>query len=64
MFKDCTEILIERPKSLNALAKTWSDYKQPNTIKILIGISQNGFIIFVSACNGGRNNAALKWLLS
>ena len=62
MFKDCTEIFIERPKSLNALAKTWSDYKQPNTIKI--GISQNGFIIFVSACNGGCNNAALKWLLS
>ena len=31
---DCIEVFIERPKSLDAQAVTWSDYKSHNTVKI------------------------------
>ncbi|XP_047129375.1 uncharacterized protein LOC124809355 [Hydra vulgaris] len=51
---DCTEVFTERPKSLLAQASTWSDYKQHNTYKFLVGISPNGFITFLSDCYGGR----------
>lgn len=51
---DCSEIFIERPKSLEAQAITWSDYKSHNTIKFLIGITPTGFISFLSDCYGGR----------
>lgn len=34
---DCTEIYIDQPSSLLRRAETWSDYKQNNTIKYLIG---------------------------
>ncbi|XP_057316771.1 uncharacterized protein LOC130657789 [Hydractinia symbiolongicarpus] len=53
---DCTEVFIERPKSLELQAQTWSDYKSHNTIKFLIGISPTGFITFLSDCYGGRTN--------
>ena len=51
---DCTEVFIERPKSLDAQAATWSDYKKHNTIKFLIGISPCGFITYISDSYGGR----------
>lgn len=51
---DCSEVFIERSKSLKAQAETWSDYKHHNTIKFLIGISPTGFISFLSSCYGGR----------
>ena len=51
---DYTEIFIERPKSLDAQATTWSNYKKHNTFKFLIGISPTGYIMFVSDCYGGR----------
>ena len=51
---DCSEIFIERSKSLSSQAATWSDYKHHNTIKFLIGISPSGFITFLSDCYGGR----------
>jgi hypothetical protein len=51
---DCAEVFIERPKSLLAQASTWSDYKQHNTFKFLVGISPSGFITFLSDCYGGR----------
>ena len=51
---DCTEVNIERPKSLNAQAATWSDYKHHNTFKFLVGIAPSGFISFLSSCYGGR----------
>ena len=53
---DCSEIFIERPKSLDIQAETWSDYKSHNTIKFLIGISPTGFITFLSDCYGGRSS--------
>lgn len=51
---DCSEIFIERPKSLEFQALTWSAYKHHNTLKFLIGISPTGFISFISDCYGGR----------
>lgn len=53
---DCTELFIERPKSLFNQAATWSDYKHHNTIKYLVGISPTGFISFLSDCYGGRSS--------
>lgn len=51
---DCTEVFIERPKSLELQYATWSEYKHHNTIKFLVGISPSGFISFLSDCYGGR----------
>ena len=53
---DCTEIFIERSKSLHVQASTWSDYKNHNTIKFLIAISPNGYVMFLSDCFGGRTS--------
>ena len=49
---DCSEIYIQRPKSLHTQATTWSDYKKHETIKFLIGIAPSGFITFISDCYG------------
>ena len=51
---DCWEVFIERPKSFSTQAATWSDYKQRNTWKFLIGITLTGFISFLSSCYGDR----------
>ncbi len=51
---DCTEVYIKRPKSLENQAKTWSDYKKHNTIKVLVAIAPSGFITYVSKSYGGR----------
>lgn len=51
---DCTEIFIERPRNLNTRAKTWSNYKNTNTIKYLIGCAPSGAITFISEGWGGR----------
>ena len=50
---DWAEVFIERPKSLDCQAATWSDYKHHNTIKFLVGISPSGFISFLSLGYGG-----------
>ena len=51
---DCTEIFIEKPSSLSAQWQTWSEYKHHNTVKILIGVTPNGMVNFVSRLWGGR----------
>ena len=53
---DCFELFIERPSNLLARAQTFSSYKHHNTIKILIGISPQGSICFVSEALGGRTS--------
>ena len=45
---DCLEVFIEEPSNLLARAQTFSNYKHHNTIKILIGITPQGSISFVS----------------
>lgn len=51
---DCTEVFTERPSDLKARAQTWSNYKQHNTMKILIAVTPQGSISFVSKAWGGR----------
>ena len=53
---DCTEAYIERLKSLDEQAATWSDYKKHNTLKFLVCISPNSFIMYLSDCYGGRSS--------
>ena len=53
---DCTEIFMERSKSLHVQASTWSDYKKHNTLKVLVAISPHGYIMFLSSCYGGRTS--------
>ncbi len=45
---DCTEMFIEKPTSPHAQKATWSEYKQHNTIKCLVGITPNGYFSFLS----------------
>ena len=50
---DCSEIFIERPKSLEAQAVTWSDYKHKNTLNFFNWhISDWIYIIFVRVLRG------------
>ena len=45
---DCFEMFIEHPSNLKARAITWSNYKHHNTVKVLLGITPQGVISFVS----------------
>ena len=53
---DCFEVFIEKPTNLLARAQTFSSYKHDNTIKILIDITPQGSISFVSKAWGGRTS--------
>lgn len=53
---DCFEVFIERPSILLARAQTFSSYKHQNTMKVLIGITPQGSISFVSEAWGGRTS--------
>ena len=50
---DCYEI-IEKSSNLLAKGETWSQYKQGNTVKILLRISPQGVTTLVSNSWGGR----------
>ena len=49
----CFENFIERP-SLKPRAQTWSNYKQHNIMKFLIGVTLHGGISFISNRWGGH----------
>lgn len=53
---DCFEIMMESPNSskMKARANVFSNYKKHNTVKILIGVSCSGCILFISNGFGGR----------
>ena len=51
---DCTEVFIERPANLQARSHTWSVYKHHNTIEVLIAVTPQGTISFISEAWGGR----------
>ena len=55
VVNDCFEVFIERPSNLLARAQTFSSYKHHNTIKILVGITPQGTISFVSEAWGGND---------
>lgn len=50
---DCFEVFIERPSSLDARAKTYSNYKK-HMIKVLLAVTPTGSICFISKAWGGR----------
>ena len=50
----CTEIFIEKPSSQVAQWQTWSEYKHHNTFELLVGVTPNGTVTFVSRLWGGR----------
>lgn len=51
---DCTEVVLQRPRKQKARAQTYSQYKANNTVKFLIVVAPNGFIMYVSKVYGGR----------
>ena len=51
---DCSEIFIHRPSAMLAQSETWSDYKHHNTWKVLVGITPNGQVSYLSHLWGGR----------
>ncbi|CAH3118147.1 unnamed protein product [Pocillopora meandrina] len=53
---DCFEVFINRLSNLLARAQTWSSYKHHNTVKVLIGITPQGTISYVSQAWGGRTS--------
>ena len=53
---DCFEIYIDRPSNLLARAQTYSHYQSHNTVKVLIGITPQGSVCFVSKAWGGRTS--------
>lgn len=53
---DCFEVFIEKPTSLIARAQTFSLYKNHNTVKILIGITPQGTVSFVSEAWVGKTS--------
>ena len=53
---DCFEISIDRPSNLLAGAQTFSNYKHHNIAKVLIGITPQGTISFVSEAREGRTS--------
>ena len=53
---DCFEVFINRPSNLLARAQTYSSYKSHNTVKVLIGITPQGSISFISKAWGGRTS--------
>ena len=51
---DCTELFIQRPSAMLAQSETWSDYKHHNTWKLLVGVTPNGQVTYLSQLWGGR----------
>ena len=50
---DATEFYVDCPSSLLSQACTFSAYKNKNTVKVLIGITPSGAVLFVSKCYEG-----------
>ena len=51
---DCFECFTETPSGLDLTATLWSEYKHHYTYKVLVAITPNGAISYVSSCYGGR----------
>ena len=54
LIVDCTEILIENATDLQARKHMWSEYKQRQTVKFLVGLGPHLGCTFVSKMWGGR----------
>ncbi|KAI8491327.1 hypothetical protein Bbelb_309600 [Branchiostoma belcheri] len=51
---DCTELQVEMAGTLQARKETYSNYKNRDTIKFMVGMSPNLTVNFVSKAYGGR----------
>ena len=51
---DCTELITQRASNLQARKETYSNYKNRDTIKFLVGLSPNMTVNYVSKAFGGR----------
>ena len=51
---DCTEICIGTPKDRTLQNLTWSSYKHHNPAKLLIAVTPNSQISFISEMYGGK----------
>ena len=51
---DCTEQQVQRSSDLQARKETFSNYKQRDTLKWMIGLSKNLTVNYCSAAFGGR----------
>ena len=51
---DCFECFTETPSGLDLAATLWSEYKHHYIFKVLVAITPNGAISYVSSCYGGR----------
>jgi len=51
---DCTEIKTEQPNTVEQRVHMYSRYKNAYTVKVLIAITPNGLICFLSKCYGGK----------
>ena len=56
---DWFEVFVEKPTNLLARAQTFSSYKHHNTIKLLIGITPQGTVSYVSEAWGAGGGAEL-----
>jgi len=53
---DCTEIRAEQPKMVEQRVCMYSHYKGGYTIKVLVAITPNGMVSFLSKLYGGRSS--------
>ncbi len=53
---DCFNVFIDSPSNLLAWAQTFSSYKHHNKVKVLVGITPQGKISFISKAWGGRTS--------
>ncbi|XP_060846263.1 uncharacterized protein LOC132925924 [Rhopalosiphum padi] len=53
---DCTEIRTEQPKTVEQRVCMYSHYKGGYTIKVLVAITPNGMVSFLSKSYGGRSS--------
>ena len=51
---DCFECFTETPSGLDLAATLWSEYEHHYTYKVLVAITPNGAISYISSCYGGR----------
>ena len=54
MVIDCFEVIMETPSSHEGRVQSFSNYKNRNTVKYLIGITPQGSVSFISPAYGGR----------
>ena len=52
----CLEVFINRPTNLLGRAQTWLSYKDHNTVKVLIVITPQSTISYVSQAWGGQTS--------